>query len=72
MPKVCFVCKKNNEGIASFEVTKQRLACWSKCIDGLNVGHRICENHFSPNYIIKKKLVKDGLGNIIAEVRLPI
>lgn len=69
MPKVCYICKKKQEGVASFVVTFQRLAHWSRFIDGLNVGDRICEHHFSENDVKKVKVVKDGLGNIIAEVR---
>jgi len=46
--------KKNKEGIASFEVTKQRLASWNKCIDGLNVGHRICEGRLRKHHCRSK------------------
>ncbi|KAL4127413.1 hypothetical protein QTP88_011584 [Uroleucon formosanum] len=65
MPQLCFICKKNTENITNFVVTSKRLETWGNVFQGLSVGQRICEKHFSSADIVREKIVKDSRGNIL-------
>lgn len=69
MPQLCCICKKNTEGITSFVVTCKRLETWGNVFQGLGVGQRICEKHFSSADIVREKIVRDSTGNILIRVR---
>lgn len=69
MPQLCCICKKNTEGITSFVVTCKRLETWGNVFQGLGVGQRICEKHFSSADIVREKIVRDSTGNILTRVR---
>jgi len=68
MPQLCCICKNSTEGITSFVVTSKRLETWGNVFQGLSVGQRICEKHFSLADIVREKIVKDSTGNIFIRV----
>lgn len=51
-------------------MTSKRLETWKNVFQGLSVGQRICEKHFSSADIVREKIVKDSTGNILIKVKI--
>ncbi|KAF0750450.1 Uncharacterized protein FWK35_00013684 [Aphis craccivora] len=54
--------------ITSFVVTSKSLETWGNVFQGLSVGQRICEKHFSSTDIVREKIAKDSTGNILIKI----